>query len=66
MPVEAVWSIKAAPGPLRAFFQRIQAKKGKQVAAIATARKLAVPIWQHCTQESLGRTCRITWKWPGT
>jgi len=50
MLVEAVWSLSSAPGPLRAFFQRIAAKRGKQVAAVATARKLAVLIWHMLTK----------------
>lgn len=43
--VEAAWSAKMAPGPLRAFFNRIQKKAGAGAAAVATARKLAVLIW---------------------
>jgi transposase len=39
MLVETIWSIANMPDPLRAFFQRISAKRGKQVAAIATARQ---------------------------
>ncbi len=50
MLVESVWSIAAAPGPLRAFFNRVSAKRGKQVAAVATARKLAVLIWHMLTK----------------
>lgn len=45
MLVEAAWSAKTAPGPLRAFFKRVQAKSGSGAAAVATARKLAVMIW---------------------
>lgn len=44
MLVEAAWSAKTAPGPLRAFFNRMQRKHGPGVAAVATARKLAVMI----------------------
>ena len=33
------------PGPLRAFFLRIQTRRGKSVAAVATARKLVVLVW---------------------
>ena len=43
--VEAAWSAKTAPGPLRAFFNRMQKKHGAATAAVATARKLAVMIW---------------------
>jgi transposase len=45
MLVEAAWSAKTAPGPLRAFFVRIHNKRGAAAAAVATARKLAVMIW---------------------
>ena len=40
--VEAAWAAQRAPGPLRAFGQRIAARRGKQVAAVAVARKLSV------------------------
>jgi transposase len=45
MLVEAVWSTSKAAGPLRAFYQRVQARRGMQIAAVATARKLAVLCW---------------------
>ncbi|GLR83059.1 IS110 family transposase [Azospirillum oryzae] len=45
MLVEAAWSAKKAPGPLRAFFTRVQKKAGAPAAAVATARKLAILIW---------------------
>ena len=34
-----------APGPLRAFFLRIRARRGHQIVAVAVARKLAVLCW---------------------
>jgi transposase len=43
--VEAAWKAVAAPGPLRAFWLRLAARKGKQKAAVAVARKLAVIAW---------------------
>ena len=43
--VEAAWAAAKAPGPLRAFFIRIRAKRGHQIAAVATARKLTTLIW---------------------
>ena len=46
MLVEAAWAAAKAPGPLRAFFLRIRARRGQQIAAVATARKLAVIVWQ--------------------
>ena len=45
MLVEAAWSAARAPGPLRAFYQRVRARRGMQVAVVATARKLAVLCW---------------------
>lgn len=51
MLVEAGWSARTAPGPLRAFFTRIAAKRGAAAAIVATARKLAVLIWHVLTKE---------------
>jgi transposase len=51
MLVEAAWSAKLAPGPLRAFFMRVQHKRGAPAAAVATARKLAVMIWHILTSD---------------
>jgi transposase len=45
MLVEAAWAAARSPGPLRAFFLRISARRGQNVAVVATARKLAVLIW---------------------
>nr|WP_262032553.1 IS110 family transposase [Microvirga sp. Mcv34] len=45
MLVEAAWAAARAPGPLRAFFLRVRSRRGQHVAAVATARKLAVLIW---------------------
>lgn len=52
MLVEAAWSAKTTPGPLRAFFRRIQNKHGAAAAAVATARKLAVMIWHVLSGET--------------
>jgi hypothetical protein len=38
--VEAAWVAVRAPGPMRAFYERVRARRGAQVAAVATARKL--------------------------
>ena len=38
--VEAAWSAARAPGPLRAFYRRINARRGFATAVVATARKL--------------------------
>jgi transposase len=50
MLVEAAWAAARSPGPLRAFFQRVSARRGQHVAAVATARKLAVLAWRLLTR----------------
>lgn len=50
MLVEAAWAAAKAPGPLRAFFIRIRARRGHQVAAVAVARKLATLCWHMLTK----------------
>jgi transposase len=45
MLVEAAWAAARSPGPLRAFFLRVSARRGQHVAAVATARKIAVVVW---------------------
>lgn len=52
MLVEAAWAAAKAPGPLHAFFVRIRAKRGHQVAAVATARKLIVICWHVLTKDA--------------
>ena len=49
--VEAAWAAKRSPGPLRAFGQRIQARRGAQIATVAVARKIAVLCWHLLTRE---------------
>jgi hypothetical protein len=49
--VEAAWSASRAGGPLRAFFQRIKARRGSQIAVVATARKLTVLAWHLVTKD---------------
>ncbi len=39
------------PGPLRAVFERVRARRGPQVAATATARKLPVLFWHLLTRD---------------
>jgi transposase len=51
MLVEAAWAAAVTPGPLRAFYVRVQGRKGKQVAAVATARKIAVLAWHLLTKQ---------------
>lgn len=43
--VEAAWHAARAPGPLRAFHQRVAARRGGNIATVAVARKLAVIAW---------------------
>ncbi len=48
--VEAAWAAMRTPGPLRAFAQRVQARSGSQVAAVAVARKITVLAWHLLTR----------------
>jgi transposase len=48
---EVAWKVTLTPGPLRAFFERVRARRGNQVAATATARKLVVLFWCLLTRE---------------
>jgi transposase len=43
--VEAARSVVQQPGPLHAFYERIRARRGHQIAVVACARKLAVLFW---------------------
>ena len=52
MLVEAAWAAAKTPGPLHAFFVRIRAKRGHQIAAVALARKLMVLCWHLLTKET--------------
>jgi transposase len=49
--VEAAWSVVRQPGPPRAFYERIRARRGHQVAIVASARKLACLFWCLLTRE---------------
>ncbi|MGX5851875.1 transposase, partial [Mesorhizobium sp. PL10] len=51
MLVEAAWVISGVPGPLRAFFMRIRDKRGKHVAAVATAQQAGSHCVAHADQE---------------
>jgi transposase len=65
MLVEAAWVISGTPGPLRAFFIRIRDKRGKHVAAVATARKLAVIVWYMMSKDEnfiWDRPALLQWK----
>jgi transposase len=43
--VEAAWHAARSSGPLRAFHQRIAARRGSNIATVAVARKLALIAW---------------------
>src|SRR3546814_7542872 len=58
MLVEAAWAAAKTPGPLHAFFVRVRAKRGHQIAAVALARKLTVLCWHLLTQETDYRWAR--------
>lgn len=45
MIVEAAFSAARAPGPLRAFYRRVNDQRGFQVATVAPARKMTVLCW---------------------
>jgi transposase len=43
--VEAAHTTIRSPGPLRAFFERVRARRGHAVAIVAVARKMCVLFW---------------------
>jgi transposase len=49
--VEAAWYLARTIGPMRAFHQRIRARRGANVATVAVARKLAVICWHMLSHE---------------
>jgi transposase len=51
MLCEAAWVAVRTPGPLRAFHERVRARRGAQIALVATARKLCVLFWHLLTRE---------------
>ena len=50
--VEAARAAAGSPGPLRAFYLRIRAKRGDKIATVATARKLAVLVWHLLAKQA--------------
>lgn len=58
--VEAAHAAVGAPGPLRAFFRRIQSRRGTQIALVAIARKIAVLAWYVLTSGERYRFERAT------
>ena len=51
MLVEAAWISIRSPGPLRAFGERVRARRGAQIAAVAVARKLVVLCWHLLSKD---------------
>jgi transposase len=49
--VEAAWHAARTTGPLRAFHQRLAARRGVNVATVAVARKLALFAWHMLTRD---------------
>jgi transposase len=61
---------------LRAFFLRIRARRGHQIAAVAVARKLAILCWHLLTKSADYQWARLgnffaevmslqaAWSWP--
>ncbi len=43
--VEAAWHAARTTGPLRAFHERVSARRGRNIATVAVARKLTVIAW---------------------
>jgi transposase len=43
--VEAAWHAARTTGPLRAFHERVASRRGRNIAAVAVARKLVVIAW---------------------
>src|SRR5438309_2833485 len=51
MLCEAAWVAVRTPGPVCAFYERVRARRGAQIALVATARKLSVLFWHLLTHE---------------
>jgi transposase len=51
MLCEAAWIAVRTPGPLRAFYERLRARRGPQIALVASGRKLCVLFWHLLTRE---------------
>jgi hypothetical protein len=50
MLTEAAFVAVSTAGPMRAFYQRVRARRGSQIAIVAVARKLAVLFWHMLTR----------------
>jgi transposase len=51
MLAEAAFVAVSTAGPMRAFYERVRARRGSQIAIVAVARKLAVLFWHLLTRE---------------
>jgi transposase len=51
MLTEAAFVTVSTAGPMRAFYERVRARRGSQIAIVAVARKLAVLFWHLLTRE---------------
>lgn len=49
--IEAALGAVRVPGPLRAFFRRVCARRGEQIAIVALARKLVVICWHVLSKD---------------
>ena len=49
--VEAAWRAARETGPLRAFSQRVAARRGPNIATVAVARKLVVIAWHMLARD---------------
>lgn len=49
--VEAALTAVRSPGPLRGFYERVRARRGHQIAIVATARKMTVLLWHLLTNQ---------------
>ncbi len=48
--VEAAWHAARTAGPLRAFHERLSARRGGKIATVAVARKLVIIAWHLLTR----------------
>jgi transposase len=51
MLTEAAFVAVSTAGPMRAFYERVRAWRGSQIAIVAVARKLAVLFWHLLTRD---------------
>jgi transposase len=49
--VQAAWVVVGQPGPLAAFFKKVSKRRGRNIAIVAVARKLAVIAWHILTNK---------------